>query len=86
MTITTNGTVIDSKTINGLLVIHASGVVVRNSKITGGISTNTDTPNAAWTYSITDSRVDPGEVSGPVNDGSTARAQLAALRRPERRT
>jgi hypothetical protein len=55
MTITVANTVIDSKTINGDLVIRASGVVVKNTRINGTIST--DENSSGYSFTIQDSTV-----------------------------
>ena len=54
--VTTNGTVIDSKTITGTLDVRATGVIVKNSMITGNI----DTTQGAGTGEVTvqDSTID----------------------------
>jgi len=49
----------------------------------GGISTNTDTPNPAWMFSITDSTVDAGEVNESVTTaacGASTTARFAPIR------
>lgn len=58
-TISTNGTVIDAKTVNCDLVIKASNVVVKNSKVTGSVYT----PDGALNYSF---RIEDSEVAHPV--------------------
>ena len=70
-TITAANTVIDAKTVNcGSLTIRASGVVIKNSWINGSVWV--DDPNAGYSFTITDSTIDAGEVSATVNDGKSS--------------
>jgi hypothetical protein len=69
-TITTNGTVIDSKTITGDLQIKATDVVIKNSKITNG---SVYTPDGATNYSFT---LQDSEVSNPGGVGSAGRTMV----------
>ena len=67
MKITTDNTVIDSKTINGTLDIEAKNVTIKNSKLTtGAVSVNGDTmpSNTAWSVIVMDSEIDSG---GPID-------------------
>jgi hypothetical protein len=54
-TITTNGTVIEAKTVNCDLSIQASNVVIRNSIVNGSVATPES--SLAYSFSITDSEV-----------------------------
>lgn len=69
-TITAANTVIDSKTVNCYLEIHAPGVVIRNSLINGHVWI--DDPNQGGSFTITDSTVDAGAVDATHNDGNKA--------------
>jgi PKD repeat protein len=60
-TVTTAGTVIDSKTVNCDLVIHASNVQITRSKVNGQIWLDTDASEADnWSVSAIDVEVDEG--------------------------
>jgi hypothetical protein len=60
-TITVNGTVIDAKTINCDLVIHAANVTITRSKINGLVALDTDLADAdKWSVMMTDSEIDVG--------------------------
>jgi hypothetical protein len=69
-TITQANTVIDSKTVNCYLEIRAANVVIRNSRINGRVWIDSPGPN--YSFTITDSTVDAGEVNGTSNDGNKA--------------
>ncbi|WP_157758284.1 DUF4082 domain-containing protein [Cystobacter fuscus] len=58
-TVTAANTVIDSKTVNCDLVIRASGVTIRNSKINGTVSTEEN--STGYSFTLTDSHVDAGD-------------------------
>jgi hypothetical protein len=60
-TITTSGTVIDGKTVNCDLSIRAQGVVIKNTKVNGAIST---ADGSQYSFTLTDSTVDanPGGI------------------------
>jgi hypothetical protein len=60
-TITTDGLIIDAKIMNCDVTIRAHNVVIRNSKINGQIGTPEETD---YSYSLTDSDVDAGQISG----------------------
>jgi hypothetical protein len=60
-TITTNGTIIDSKTVNCALSIQAANVVIKNSKVNGNVILDTDLGgSSSWSMTIQDSEVDAG--------------------------
>jgi hypothetical protein len=64
-TITTDNTVIDSKSVDcsgvGALVIEAANVQITKSSILGEVYLETDTAGASgWSFSLTDSEVDAG--------------------------
>jgi len=61
MTVTTDGTIIDAKTITGTLVISAENVTIRNSKVNGNI----DADAANVSVIIEDSEIDGGNVWTP---------------------
>ena len=70
-TITAANTVIDKKTVNcGFLNIKAAGVKITNSKVNGSVWV--DTPNAGYSFTISDSTIDAGEVSASANDGKSS--------------
>jgi len=70
-TITAANTVIDKKTVNcGYLNIKAAGVTITNSKINGSVWV--DTPNSGYSFTISDSTIDAGEVSATANDGKSS--------------
>jgi hypothetical protein len=79
-TITAANTVIDSKTVNCYLEIHAPGVVIRNSLINGHVWV--DDPNQGGSFTITDSTVDAGPVDATHNDGNKAigKSHFTAIR------
>ncbi|WP_181790517.1 DUF4082 domain-containing protein [Myxococcus llanfairpwllgwyngyllgogerychwyrndrobwllllantysiliogogogochensis] len=52
-------TLIDSKTVNCDLTIRAAGVIIRNSKINGSVST--DENSTGFSFTLTDSHVDAGD-------------------------
>ncbi len=59
--ITTANTVIDSKTVNCGLGIKAANVMIKNSKVLGGVWLDTDIAgSSAWSMTIQDSEVDVG--------------------------
>ncbi|WP_051256485.1 DUF4082 domain-containing protein [Cystobacter fuscus] len=58
-TVTAANMVIDSKTVNCDLVIRASGVTIRNSKINGTVSTEEN--STGYSFTLTDSHVDAGD-------------------------
>jgi hypothetical protein len=60
-TITANNTVIDAKTVNCNLAIHAKGVIIKRSKINGNMGTEEGT---AHSYTLQDSEVDAGVYQG----------------------
>jgi hypothetical protein len=67
-TITTDGTVIDAKTVNcSTLTVHAKNVQIKNSKINGNVWMDQDSlPNPnTWSMTITDTEVDAGAVDIP---------------------
>jgi hypothetical protein len=55
--ITQADTIIDGRTINCDLEIRTSGVVIRNSKLNGSVSSGTE-PGTGWSFSIEDSEMD----------------------------
>jgi hypothetical protein len=61
-TISTAGTVIDSKTVNCNLDIRAKNVVIKNSKINGAIIVDSSRCGTA-SYSVTDSRIHVGDIN-----------------------
>jgi hypothetical protein len=71
-TITSDGTVIDSKTVTCDLVIQAANVTIKNSKIAGLVFLDTDVAGAdAWSYTLMDSEVDAGmQQRAVVSDGN----------------
>ena len=69
-TITANNTVIDKKVVNCFLNIKASGVKITNSMINGSVWI--DNPNSGYSFTISDSTIDAGEVSASANDGQSA--------------
>lgn len=64
--ITAANTVIDSKTVNCDLDIHAANVQVTKSKVNGQVWLDTDLAgSSSWSASVTDSEVDAGMVQLP---------------------
>ncbi|HEU5035723.1 MAG TPA: hypothetical protein VFT70_01875 [Nocardioides sp.] len=75
-TISTANTVIDSKTIDcSELLVQASDVTIRNSKINGRILVDTDV-NRSWSLTLTDSEVD----AGPVDSAAIANGNVTIER------
>jgi hypothetical protein len=71
-TITANGTVIDSKTVNcsAGVIVEATGVVIKNSMVNGRIVIDTDR-NRSWTLAVTDSEISAGAGDLPaINNGN----------------
>lgn len=70
MTITANNTIVDSKTITGALLIRATGVTVKNSKVNGRI----DSDNGG-SVTILDTEINDGtdSVAGVTQDNVTMR-------------
>ena len=69
--VTTTNLVIDSKTVNCRpLEIFARNVVIRNSKVNGGVWV--DSPDQPGSFTVMDTTIDAGEVDGIVNDGPRA--------------
>ena len=66
-TITTAGTVIDSKTTSCGLSIRAANVTIRNSRVNGSV-----TVTNPGSLAITDTTIDAGPVNSTVNDGPRA--------------
>ncbi len=61
--ITTANTVIDSKTVNCSIIIEAANVMIKNTKVNGGISLDTDNASSSgWSFTLQDSEVDIGVV------------------------
>lgn len=61
--ISTDGTVIDSKTINCAISVQAANVVIKNSKVNGNVILDTDrVDSSSWSLTIQDSEVDAGTV------------------------
>jgi hypothetical protein len=61
-TITAAGTVIDAKTVNCDLDIHAANVTIKNSKVNGLVFMDTDLSGSnAWSMTIQDTEVDGGQ-------------------------
>lgn len=69
-TVTTNNLVIDAKTINcDPMVVKAAGVKITRTKINGSILI--DSPNAGYSFTITDTEVDAGAIApGDTDDNS----------------
>lgn len=60
-TITAAGTVIDAKTINCDLSIQAANVTIKNSKVNGLVTLDTDLAgSSAWSMTVQDTEVDAG--------------------------
>ena len=78
--IKTANTVIDAKTVNCDLWIEAANVQIRNSKINGMVWIDDPGPN--YSFTITDSTIDAGEVSATHNDGKRAlgKSHFTAIR------
>lgn len=70
--ITTAGTVIDAKTVNCDLVIHAANVTIKNTKVNGLVFSDVDLPDGrTWSFTLQDSEVDGGPVQrAVVSDGN----------------
>ena len=70
--ITEDDTVIDGKTVNCDLEIHAARVVIQNSKVNGLVFLDADLAGAsAWSFTLQDSEVDGGPVQrAAVSDGN----------------
>src|SRR5262249_31861779 len=70
--VTTTGTVIDGKSVDCDLEIHAANVTIKNSKVTGLVFLDADLPGAkAWSLTLQDSEVDGGPVQrAVVSDGN----------------
>lgn len=70
--ITTAGTVIDGKTVDCDLEIHAANVVIENSKVNGLVFLDADLPGAdQWSFTLQDSEVNGGPVQrAVVSDGN----------------
>jgi hypothetical protein len=65
-TITTAGTVIDSKLVNCALDIRAANVTIRNSKVNSNVWLDQDKPGSSgWSMTIQDSEVDAGTQNLP---------------------
>jgi hypothetical protein len=62
-TITTAGTVIDSKLVNCDLSIQAANVMIKNSKVNGQVILDSDIAGSSqWSFTLQDSEVDAGKV------------------------
>jgi len=70
--ITKAGAVIDGKTVNCDLEIHAANVMIKNSKVNGLVFSDVDLPNGkTWSFTLQDSEVDGGPVQrAVVSDGN----------------
>ncbi len=61
--ITTANTVIDSKTVNCTIIINAANVMIKNTKVNGGVLLDTDNASSSgWSFTLQDSEVDIGVV------------------------
>jgi hypothetical protein len=61
-TISADNTVIDGKSLQCDLVIHAANVMIKNSKINGLVFLDTDLADSArWSFTLQDSEVDGGQ-------------------------
>lgn len=78
--ITTDGTVIDAKTVNCTVVVRAADVVIKRSKINGAISLDTDlVGSSAWSFRLEDSEVD-STPDGPQQVTSISNGNFIILR------
>lgn len=70
--ISADNTVIDSKTVGCTLDVRAAGVIIKNSRINGRVSLDSDAAGSSrWSYTLQDSEVDAGLVQMPaVSDGN----------------
>lgn len=78
--VTTNSTAFTAKTINcDPLTIAATGVTITNSKINGSVLIDSP-PNPAYSFTITDSEVDVGDISPGDEDSGIGEANFTATR------